>query len=92
MAPGAILGICCLNGKVSLPESENPPEPLHNLMSGLNGDESKHFLKNIRKYNSAFQMTSFGANEQHLGGYMPTFKVQGQIYHTDWFSFASARR
>ena len=46
---------------------------------------SRHFLQNIRKYNACFQMTSFGttvatpdAEEQ---GFMPTFKVQGQVYH-----------
>ncbi len=26
-------------------------------------------------------MTSFGANEIREEGFMPTFKVQGQIYH-----------
>ena len=26
-------------------------------------------------------MTSFGANEQYMDGFMPTFKVKGQIYH-----------
>lgn len=26
-------------------------------------------------------MTSFGANIVHEGGFMPTFKVQGQVYH-----------
>ncbi|XP_075465454.1 uncharacterized protein LOC142499645 [Ascaphus truei] len=44
--------------------------------------ESKHFLQNIRKYNSCFQMTSFGATS--IGeqiGFKSTFKVQGQVYH-----------
>ena len=27
-------------------------------------------------------MTSFGANVIRESGYMPTFKVQGQIYHS----------
>lgn len=44
-------------------------------------DLSKNFLMNIRKYNSAFQMTSFGASKVVNDGYMPTFKIQGQIYH-----------
>lgn len=35
----------------------------------------------IRVYNSAFQMTSFGANEIRHGDFMPTFKVQGQVHH-----------
>ncbi|GFQ82929.1 hypothetical protein TNCT_281631 [Trichonephila clavata] len=44
-------------------------------------DQSQHFLNNIRRYNSAFQMTSFGVKEVHEGNYMPTFKIQGQLYH-----------
>ena len=75
-------GICCLSGKISLPKLNDPPELLRSLLSGPPNVDTRHFAKNIRKYNSAFQMTSFGANEQHLGGFMPTFKVQGQIYHT----------
>lgn len=73
--------MCCSNGKIVLPDIVNPPEPLNTYMNG-NTIDSKHFLKNIRKYNSCFQMTSFGATKivNNLG-YMPTFKVQGQIYH-----------
>uniref|UniRef100_A0A8C4Q354 STPR domain-containing protein n=1 Tax=Eptatretus burgeri TaxID=7764 RepID=A0A8C4Q354_EPTBU len=68
-------GMCCSNGKVSL-----PPQPLRDLLaeSSLTSDS---FLKLIRKYNSAFQMTSFGAHVVREGGWMPTFKVQGQVYH-----------
>jgi len=72
-------GMCCAGGKVKLPQLHSPPEPLATLVSGDTSD-SKHFLANIRKYNSCFQMTSFGANIVREN-YMPTFKVQGQIYH-----------
>lgn len=73
-------GMCCSNGKVRLPLLEEPPEPLQSYLSGTT-PESKHFLQNIRKYNSSFQMTSFDANAVNEGGFMPTFKIQGQIYH-----------
>lgn len=73
-------GMCCANGKVKLPELHSPPEPLATLVSG-DTPRSKHFLANIRKYNSCFQMTSFGATNIVQDNYMPTFKVQGQIYH-----------
>ena len=53
-------GMCCADGKVKLPELHSPPEPLSTLVSG-DTSQSKHFLTNIRKYNSCFQMTSFGA-------------------------------
>ena len=78
---GEAPGMCCSSGMVKLPTLEPPPEPLESLMSGTT-TRSKHFLENIRKYNSCFQMTSFGAsNAVSEPGYMPTFKVQGQVYH-----------
>ena len=57
-----------------------PPEPLKSLLDGTSA-HSQHFQGNIRRYNSCFQMTSFGAEEVRLPGYFPTFKVCGQIYH-----------
>ncbi|GBM62165.1 hypothetical protein AVEN_199323-1 [Araneus ventricosus] len=74
-------GMCCCSGKVRLPALETPPEPLLSYMSGTTS-ESKHFLKNIRRYNSCFQMTSFGASSiVGRSGFETTFKIQGQIYH-----------
>ena len=73
-------GVCCSNGKVQLATFQEPPQPLKNLLTGSTFD-SKHFLQHIQKYNSAFQMTSFGAKFVTQGGFMPTFKVQGQVYH-----------
>ena len=78
---GEAPGMCCSGGKVSLTALQPPPEPLESLMSGIT-PRSKHFLQNIRKYNSWFQMTSFGATKEICEpGFMPTFKVQGQVYH-----------
>ena len=78
---GEAAGMCCSKGKVRLPLIAEPPEPLKSLLSATSPD-SKHFLKHIRAYNNCYQMTSFGATRQvHEPGYMPTFKVQGQVYH-----------
>ncbi|UYV67468.1 hypothetical protein LAZ67_5000717 [Cordylochernes scorpioides] len=74
------LGLCCKQGRVSLPAIESPPEPIFSLLSGLH-PLSKSFLLHIRGYNSIFQITSFGARQVVEQGYMPTFKVQGQVYH-----------
>ena len=75
------VGMCCSNGKINLESLCEPPEPLRSYVSGTTSI-SKHFLENIRKYNSCFQMTSFGATKiVGDSGFMPTFKVQGQIYH-----------
>ncbi|GFT42212.1 uncharacterized protein NPIL_502451 [Nephila pilipes] len=76
---GETKGMCCAAGKIKLPQLREPPEPLKTLLVGYTA-ESKHFLSNIKKYNSCFQMTSFGA-EVITTHSMPTFKVKGQIYH-----------
>ena len=78
---GKTPGMCCCGGKVKLLSLKLPPEPLGPLMTGMTA-RSKHFLENIRKYNSCFQMTSFGTTKEVCNsGFTPTFKVQGQIYH-----------
>ena len=48
----------------------------------MKGDtpKSRKFLNHIRMVNSAFQMTSFRANQIKLG--FGSYKVQGQVYHT----------
>ncbi|GFS95467.1 uncharacterized protein TNCV_2805921 [Trichonephila clavipes] len=66
--------MCCASGKVKLPELHSPPEPLSTFLSGVTR-VSKHFLENIRKYNSCFQMTSFGATNIVRENYMPTSSV-----------------
>ncbi|UYV75393.1 hypothetical protein LAZ67_13000114 [Cordylochernes scorpioides] len=73
--------MCYSNGKVSLPLIDLPPEPLRSLLSGENSDPV-HFLRNIRKYNYCFQMTSFGAeNQTHSVTFPTTFSIQCQVYH-----------
>lgn len=71
---GETAGMCCANGKVRLPAFQSPPDPLHSLVSGTS-PMSKHFLSRISEYNSAFQMTSFGATKIVRDNFMPTFKV-----------------
>ncbi|KAK0064693.1 hypothetical protein Bpfe_005782 [Biomphalaria pfeifferi] len=55
-------GMCCSNGKVKLSSLQPPPEPLKSLMSEKT-TKARHFRQQIRKYNSCFQMTSFGAKK-----------------------------
>ncbi|XP_043474431.1 uncharacterized protein LOC122506366 [Leptopilina heterotoma] len=73
-------GMCCSSGKIILPALLDPPEPLRSLLDG-NHYNSELFLRNTRKYNSAFQMTSFGANELYEPGFRPTCRIQGQVHH-----------
>jgi len=58
--------MCCPGEKVKLPESHSPHEPKSTLLSG-DTSQSKQFLSNIRKYNSCFKTTSFGARKLHAG-------------------------
>ncbi|CAH2098232.1 unnamed protein product [Euphydryas editha] len=73
-------GMCCSSGKVVVQNFQDPPNIIKTLING-NHPQSKHFLNNIRSYNSAFQMTSFGAKQITEAPFKPTFKVQGQVYH-----------
>ena len=77
---GETMGMCCASGQVKLPLLAAPPEPLKTFLTGTTS-ESKRFLSQIRKYNSCFQMTSFGAQIENPDQFMSTFKVKGQIYH-----------
>ncbi|GFU33719.1 uncharacterized protein TNCV_2047921 [Trichonephila clavipes] len=65
-------GLCCAVGKIKLPQLREPPEPLKTCLARYTA-ESKHFISNIRKYNSCFQISSFGA-EIITAHFMPTFK------------------
>ena len=66
---------------MKLPLLCTPPAPLDSLFNGDHTD-SRDFQRNIRKFNKAFAMTSFGATrEVRWDGWDPTFKVQGQVYH-----------
>jgi len=73
-------GLCCSKGKVQLDQFPQPHHFLQHLYEGIDSN-SKHFLANIRKYNSVFQMTSFGCNEVSMAGFNPSFRIQGQVYH-----------
>lgn len=76
--------ICCHNGKIRFVDHVEPHPMLAELFSG-SSDESKAFLKKIRKYNQAFAFTSMRSNldtnlaSDRDGVY--TFRVNGELYH-----------
>ena len=84
--PNERKGLCCNNGKVSMPPLPPTPDVLLQLFSG-DHPLSQHFLKNIQQFNGLFKFTSFGANIQLMSdnngnrAWTPNFKVLGQIYH-----------
>ncbi|KAL4083881.1 hypothetical protein QTP88_029197 [Uroleucon formosanum] len=74
------LGMCCSAGKVQLERLKQLPESLYSLVNALHPDHVQ-FMNNIRKYNACFHMTSFGGKQVTADGFLPTFKVRGQVYH-----------
>ncbi|KAK3761616.1 hypothetical protein RRG08_065300, partial [Elysia crispata] len=66
-------GMCCSNGN---PEPFPPlPQQLAVLFEGTT-DQSVCFLQDIRKYNSAFQLTSLGCKEVRMNVWNPQFRIQ----------------
>ena len=77
-------GMCCKSGKVAdVPKIPDPPEEFLPLFD-MSTSRGQQFLKNSRKYNQAFNMTSFRSDWKPppSDGWMPTFKVGGHVYHT----------
>ena len=79
-------GMCCVSGKVVLSPLPTPPETLKSLLAE-ESEDSKLFLCKARKFNSRFQITSFGATNicdltSDRYHFETTFKIQDQ----DWFT------
>jgi hypothetical protein len=49
-------GMCCMNGKVSVPPFDEPPEEIKEIY------RNRRFQRDIRRYNNAFAFTSMGAS------------------------------
>ena len=76
--------LCCSYGHVKAPPVSEPPLLLRTLLSG-NSSDSRHFIQNIRAYNSAFafaSMTLTGSQYEFQGRGPYCFRINGQIYHT----------
>lgn len=81
--PSETNGLCCAGGKVRLPELQPPPQPLYDLLYGLNVQLSNTFLKKSQTLNSSFQMTSFCANVIRESGGIYSFKVNSSNYSSN---------
>ena len=74
-------GLCCLQGKVTLPNLSDPP---HQLLHLLKHVDNTSFRERIRQYNAAFAFTSVGVKfdesiTRSSGPY--AFKIHGALYH-----------
>ena len=74
-----LFAVCCKNGRITLPNLEDTPKYLKQLL-----DTDIDFKNNIRAYNSMLSFASFGASvDERLigkkGNYC--FRIHGSIYH-----------
>ena len=75
-------GVCCLQGQVSLPPL--PPFPTELRQLYTDPRDQLEFKSNIRRYNSAFALTSLGVSVDHhtIQGPGPSsFKIHGELHH-----------
>ncbi|CAH1417943.1 unnamed protein product [Lactuca virosa] len=76
--------LCCGYGKVQIPDLKKAPPSYERMFR--NGDsKSKHFMKNIRRYNSMFSFTSMGGKIDtsiNRGNAPYIFRLGGQNYHS----------
>nr|KAJ0204427.1 hypothetical protein LSAT_V11C500276410 [Lactuca sativa] len=76
--------LCCGYGKVELPPLKEAPSSYKNLYHSVDS-KSKHFMKNIRRYNSMFSFTSMGGKVDstiNTGNAPYIFRISGQNYHS----------
>ena len=76
-------GMCCYNGKISLPSLPQPPPELYWLLT-TEDPRGRSFRDHIRNYNAALAMTSVGRqldNTLNNGGGPWIFKLHGELSH-----------
>ncbi|KAL7590601.1 hypothetical protein Lser_V15G37887 [Lactuca serriola] len=76
--------LCCGYGKDELPSLKEASSSYRNLYRLVNS-KSKHFMKNIRRYNSMLSFTSMGDKVDssiNRGNTPYIFKLNGQNYHS----------
>ncbi|CAL4917033.1 unnamed protein product [Urochloa decumbens] len=81
---GGSFGLCCKQGRVTLPPLKEPPSYLTSLLARDGNKNSANYQQNIRSYNSMFAFTSMGGTvdkniNKGRGPYV--FRVKGQNYH-----------
>ena len=76
--------LCCAYGKVHLPNFKETCLEYQSLFKSLD-ERSKHFLLNIRRFNSMFSFTSMGGkvdSKINRGNAPYVYRISGENYHT----------
>jgi hypothetical protein len=74
---------CCSYDKVKLPDYKEPPQDFKSLYTCLDS-KGKHFMKNIRHFNSMFSFTSMGGKVDSSINRCNApfvFRLSGENYH-----------
>lgn len=76
--------VCCMDGKIYLPEKKSPPKYICDLLRN-NDKDSNDFKINIRAYNQCLSFTSLGVNldkryANNLKGHY-NYRIHGTTYH-----------
>ncbi|XP_021974699.2 uncharacterized protein LOC110869784 [Helianthus annuus] len=76
--------LCCGYAKVVLPDYKSAT-PYYKSLFMSNDNESRHFLKNIQRYNSMFAFTSMGGKVDqtvNTGNAPFCYRISGENYHS----------
>ena len=72
---------CCMKGSIKLPPLTEPTPTIKSLLWGTHND-SKMFISNSRKFNSALSFASIQMNEFDFATTsVPAFRISGNVYH-----------
>eukprot|EP00794_Sanderia_malayensis_P013671 gene13671-biopygen10969 len=70
-----------MEGNIALPPIQPPPPSVLGLFEGIT-DDSRHFLANLRQYNSMMAFASWQAQRRtHAGRGVPVITIHGKAYH-----------
>ena len=72
-------GMCCDNGRVKLPDFQESPQSLWDLLRGF---RKKKYLKHSRQFNHAVAYASFKCHSGTLPGPISDMRIQGAAYVT----------
>ncbi|KAJ7695384.1 hypothetical protein B0H17DRAFT_930625 [Mycena rosella] len=77
-------GMCCNSGKVQLDRLQEPPQPLHRLLTGADA-QAQEFRSHITQYNAALAFMSLGvSNDKNINRYGSNawvFRILGNLHH-----------
>ena len=76
-----LFGLCCSKGRVHLPALQQPPPPLHDLLTGSSAP-ALSFREHIRAFNNALALASAAARvDRSISSGLQWFSINGAMHH-----------